>query len=58
MRKVCPQCGGKGKVRVNLMGLFVDALCLDCDETGYIEVPEEAEEPCEEAKETANADNQ
>ena len=56
MRKVCPQCGGKGKVRAWLgETLFVDAACLDCDETGYIDVPEDSNE---QVNETANVDTQ
>ena len=50
MRKVCPQCGGKGEVQVNLGGLIIDgAACLDCNKTGYIEV--------EDSEETTNTDN-
>lgn len=57
MRKVCPQCGGNGKVRLQIgpATYIDDVACLDCNETGYIDVPEDSNE---EVKETANIDNQ
>ena len=55
MRKVCPQCEGKGTVQVNLMGLPIDASCYDCNMTGYIDVPDDTNE---EPKETAETDDQ
>jgi len=53
MRKVCPQCGGKGEVQVNLGGLLINGVaCLDCDKTGYIEVEE-----VEDTEATTNTEN-
>lgn len=40
-KKVCPQCNGKGSVRCSFGGkVFLDAFCMDCDGTGYVDVPE------------------
>ena len=57
MRKVCPTCDGNGKVRLQIgpATYIDDVACLDCNETGYIDVPEDSNE---EVKETANIDNQ
>ena len=55
MRKVCPQCEGKGTLRINLGGCFInDVACLDCNQTGYIDVPEDH---CDEVAETDKTDN-
>ena len=52
MRKVCPNCNGKGSILVNLGGLYADADCLDCNKTGFIDVDETDEDSAEEPKET------
>lgn len=54
MIQKCKQCEGKGYVRLNFGGLIWDAACLDCDETGYVDVPEDS---CEESNDTADADH-
>lgn len=40
MLQKCKNCNGRGYVRVNIEGLYLDAGCLDCNKTGYVEVPE------------------
>lgn len=45
MRKVCPQCNGKGKITVWFEeALGIDAACLDCDETAYIDLSADSNE--------------